>query len=182
MTKAFESLLPKNSTHFERALEQSIARATALDFEIDRLWNPEAVSKKFLPYLAWSLGVEIWPDDATLSSDPKVAEQKKRQLIREYLVIRKLRGTKESIERAYKAINAKVEIIERPGGQAFRFKLKVSGDPLTPELRSEVLRLTTLLKPVRTLFELEVEFIGEKRLGLYATARATPIARFGVRL
>lgn len=169
-----ESLLPKNSTPFERALEESIFRATDLDFEIERLWNPDKVSETFLPYLAWSLGVEIWSDAISI--------EKKRALIREYLVIRKLRGTKAAIERAYKAINANVEIIERPDGQPFRFKLKVSGDPLTPELRAEVLRLTTLLKPVRTLFELEVEFIGEKRLGLYATARVTPVARFEVKL
>jgi phage tail P2-like protein len=158
-------------------MERALARATDLPVTIANLWNPNRVGSALLPYLAWTMGVEIWPDDAALDPDPKVADQKKRALIREYLIIRSLRGTKAALERAYKLLGVSIDIITRPEGRPFRFKLVISGQPISSELRADILRLTDRLKSQRDLYDIEIDFKSEAGVGIYGLSRMTSVVR-----
>jgi phage tail P2-like protein len=178
MSAVFKSLLPPNATGLELALEETMFRATDLEVKLATIWDVDNISSSLLPYLAWSLGVEIW------GSDEEFPVEQKRQLIRDYLVIRTLRGTVGAIKRAYGAIGVKAELIENPPserypkGEPFKFKLKISGQPITAELRKKVIRLTDLLKPLRTKYfvQIDVELTGST--GLAFMARNTHINRF----
>ena len=180
MSAAFKSILPPNATYMERALEATIARTTDLDVAIGTLWNldqmPSHLKPILLPYLAWSLGVEIWSDEMTI--------MQKEQMIRDYLVIRALRGTKAAIEKTYQALNVAVEIIENPvskrypKGEPFKFKLKISSQPIPLELKEEIRRLTDLLKPLRTNYFIDIEVTFLSNIALAMTGRITSVARF----
>ena len=185
MTRAYKSLLPPNATFMEKALEESIFSATNLDVEISSIWNidtmPAHLKPVLLPYLAWTMGVEIW------SSDMSIAQ--KEQMIRDYLVIRAMRGTKEAIQKAYRAIGVNdVEIIENPpserypAGEPFKFKLTITAQPISNELRNEIRRLTDLLKPLRTKYFIDIDVELKQNVGVVVTGRVTNIARLMMRV
>ncbi|MFK7827912.1 MAG: phage tail protein I [Oligoflexales bacterium] len=177
-----KSLLPPNSTPFERALEEALYSSTALDVGFNELYNYQTCAKEHLSYLAWTLGVEIWGDDSRMS------EQQKRELIKEYIGIRTLRGTKAAIEKAYGILGVKVTIEENPRRKnedgslgdplPYKFRLKIKGQSISERFRSEIMRMTDLLKPLRTeyFFDISYEFDGPK-IKLAPMQRVTGIVR-----
>lgn len=178
--RAFQTILPPNATFMEKALEETISRSTDLDIAISSLWNintmPKALKPALLPYLAWSLGVEVWSSDMTVAQ--------KEETIKNYLVIRALRGTRAAIEKAYEALGVEVEIVENPPskrypmGEPHKFKLKISAQPISRELRGEISRLTDLLKPLKAKYFIDVDIEFEKKMGIFITGRVTGVARF----
>lgn len=184
MTTAFKSLLPPNSTPMEKALEETIYSATDLDVEISSIWNidtmPEHLKPVLLPYLAWTMGVEIWSKD--------MSPAQKELMIREYLTIRAVRGTKAAIEKAYQSIGVDVDIEENPpserypDGEPFKFKLTITAQAISGELRDEIRRLTDLLKPLRSKYFIDIDIDLKQRVGIVVTGRVTNIARLMMRI
>ncbi len=57
------SLLPPNATLFERSMSEAIApRLGDAADRIRALWDPWTCPRELLPWLAWSLSVDIWDD------------------------------------------------------------------------------------------------------------------------
>lgn len=85
------SLLPRNTTPLERAIEQA---ATGFDNpqQIPDLWNAATCPKNMLPWLAWAMSVDDWESDWS--------EQKKRAAIDESIEIHEHKGTPSAILRA----------------------------------------------------------------------------------
>lgn len=85
------SLLPRNTTPLERALEQSL---TTYDHpeQVPDLWNAATCPKPILPWLAWALSVDDWESDWS--------EDKKREAISESIEIHEHKGTLSAILRA----------------------------------------------------------------------------------
>lgn len=152
-----------------RSIEELLAYAFTFETDLSRLWalgdpadpgeDPAAtVTEEFLPYLAWALGVELWPRNELVSFDEK------RALVQTYGKIRRLRGTKEALRLAYQAIGVEGDITERPGDKPYTVRISFSSEKknITTELRNAILRLTDNLKPVRVKYDVEVtlEFAG----------------------
>lgn len=58
-----QTLLPPNKSPFELAQSMTSAARRALPaYLIKALWNPQTCPLDLLPYLAWSLGLEVWDD------------------------------------------------------------------------------------------------------------------------
>lgn len=120
------SLLPKNTTPLERALEKTV---TAYDNPsiVPALWNGNTCPKNMLPWLAWSLSVDDWEADWS--------EAKKRAAINESLEIHEHKGTPSAIYRAL-AVRGQPDaiLIERAdyikhNGEAIRNGYRRRGGP-----------------------------------------------------
>lgn len=97
------SILPANSTEFERALEKTVSRI--LPERIETLWNPDTCPVEFLGYLAWGLAIDIWDDQWT--------ETTKRDVVRQSIHVHQHRGTPGALKQALQAMGYRyVEIIE----------------------------------------------------------------------
>jgi phage tail P2-like protein len=86
-----QSLLPRNTTPLERALETAMAKFDPA-MQVPTLWNANTCPEQFLPWLAWALSVDDWETDWS--------EQKKRQACDESIDIHEHKGTPEAIMRA----------------------------------------------------------------------------------
>lgn len=82
------SLLPKNSSRLERALETAV---TGYDnaAQVPALWNGDTCPKGLLPWLAWEVSVDDWETDWS--------EEKKRAAINGSLDIHEQKGTPAAI-------------------------------------------------------------------------------------
>jgi phage tail P2-like protein len=87
-----EDLLPPNSTKAERALAGVSARIDAIPVPIDTLWDADRCPAALLPWLAWSLSVDVWRDDWT--------EARKRTAIRSALPRHRTKGSFGAVRRA----------------------------------------------------------------------------------
>ncbi|MBC7952239.1 MAG: phage tail protein I [Rhodospirillaceae bacterium] len=100
------SLLPANSTKFERSMEQVLG-ARLIRFEVAAdmvatLWDPHRCPAEYLPWLAWSVAVPYWR-----TAWP---EQFKRALIADAPAIHAQRGFVPGIERGLSAIGLQMDI------------------------------------------------------------------------
>lgn len=86
-----KSLLPPNATSQELALESAMSRISDIPVPIRSIWNPNTCPSDFLPWLAWSFGVDVW--DSAWSDDEK------RTTIRDAIMIHKRKGTPWAIKR-----------------------------------------------------------------------------------
>ena len=94
------TLLPHNATPQERALEATTARPASLydpgqSLPIADLWNPDKCPVKHLPWLAWTLSVDIW--------DSTWPEAKMRAVIAASVDVHRKKGTPYAIRTALEA-------------------------------------------------------------------------------
>jgi hypothetical protein len=90
MARVLDNILPKNATDFERSLADQVEQILALDTsEIRRLWNPWTCDLALLPYLAWSMSVDLWKTEWP--------EAKKRKAVAESFSMHRMKGTKAGI-------------------------------------------------------------------------------------
>ena len=116
--------------------------------------------------------------------------KQKKDLIKKYIVIRTLRGTKRAIELAYGVLGVSVEIeeypvVETPEGEErvpFKFALKITAQAISREFRQEIMRLTDLLKPLRTQYFIEVAVKINGKAFALPLLRVTNVARFSARI
>ena len=106
------SLLPSNSTAFERAVEAAGFRLDVMDIDFRQLWDPETCPLGLLPWLAWTLSVDEW--------DADWSEDQKRAVVAASVDVHWHKGTVWSIRRALIAAGyGDAEIIERFGNAAY---------------------------------------------------------------
>ncbi len=100
----FESLLPNNSTDLEFAIEKAVAPAFTDPVNIESIWNPDTCPESLLPWLAWSLSVDQWVDSWDVET--------KRKVIKSSLWVHRIKGTRQAVEDAVRAIGGDVKIWE----------------------------------------------------------------------
>lgn len=103
-----KSLLPSNASPLERALEQAPGKRLEALPSGARLWSSTDCPSAFLPWLAWALGVEQWPADAS--------ENVKRNLIASAVDIHRRRGTIGAIRDLFRALDLGEIQIEEGNG------------------------------------------------------------------
>jgi len=100
-----KTLLPPNRTRLEAALASAGERLDALQAPLEQLWDPWRCELEWLPWLAWSLGVEEW--------DESWPEAVKRQSVASMLEIRWHGGTVWAVREALRAAGyADAQLIE----------------------------------------------------------------------
>ncbi|NRA68562.1 MAG: phage tail protein I [Pseudobacteriovorax sp.] len=178
------SLLPPSASQFEKDLENAVRIRPRLEKEINDdlgqnvsmlfaplFWNYKECPEKYLPFLAWSLGVDIWQDDWS--------EEQKRQTIETWLKIRARRGTRFSIEKALEALNIEADITEwfedSDAIERYNFDVTIFLDQqpedITTDLFRRIERIVERLKPIRSAVGYNVGVrIKSKTFGV-ATAR-----------
>jgi phage tail P2-like protein len=90
ITTRGDPLLPPNQTPLEGAV--GLARLPRVLPEIvPALWDPDNCPVRLLPWLAWSLSVDIWDETWT--------EEQKRGFVREALAVHQVKGTPGAVKR-----------------------------------------------------------------------------------
>lgn len=98
------SLLPRNATQLESAIEQVSARIDDVPVLVSTLWNADRCDERYLGWLAWALSVDIWDSDWD--------EAVKRAVIRQSIHIHNHKGTVGAVRRALAAIGVDIELSE----------------------------------------------------------------------
>lgn len=145
-----KSLLPKNATDFELALEDVLSsRLEGLPIPFRSMWNPWTCPAGLLPWLAHSLGVDRWPDTYT--------DKQKRETIAGSVDIYRRRGTLGAIKRVLVIEGFDVTVHENSAGP-FTMSLELdddgSGNRASHEEVESIVQAVQQVKNVRTHFVL----------------------------
>jgi len=138
------SLLPLNSTQFERAIEAALTEKT--EIPLRTLYNPDTCPTRLLPWLAWTWSVDRW--------DNKWSEAVKRSAIRSAFYVHAHKGTIGALRRVVEPLGYLIEVLEwwqtTPEGVPGTFALKVGvlDTGITEEMYLELERLINDAKPV----------------------------------
>lgn len=104
-----DSLLPPNSTPFERSAEGATSRLSDVPVLVRNVWNVQTCPASLLPWLAWALGVNEWDSGWT--------EATQRAVIAASAAVHRIKGTVASIKQALDAAGYPGAIvIEGAGG------------------------------------------------------------------
>ena len=114
------SLLPANSTEWEKNLAQVDAAFMDTPAPIRTLWNSATCPVDLLPYLAWALSVDQW--------DANWPEAQKREAIASSFYIHQHKGTVAAIRRAVQNFGGEIHVVEwfKEGGTPGTFRLEIS--------------------------------------------------------
>jgi phage tail P2-like protein len=104
-------LLPPNATGLERAFEAAIAARLDTRPTFADLWSPGRCPSHLLPWLAWTLSVDVW--------DPVWSEGVKRRVVAESISVHRRKGTVGSVRDAIAAAGYPDAEIEEGGGASF---------------------------------------------------------------
>lgn len=168
----------------DNAVAQKLSVRDDLAFfeRVSTLWNYEKCPEEFLPYLAWAVGVEVW--DNIKGETPEDVIKQKREVIKRWLDIRKLKGTRASINKAFEAIGLVAEIKEwwETGSDPYTFEIEVklatTGQIVTQERRELIVRLLNTLKPLRSTYNLSLVSDYEASLFTELSARQIKIVSY----
>lgn len=87
----YQEILPPNSLPFEKATVYSTRRLIGIPTPLRSVWRWDACPSELLPWLAWSMSVDLWND--------KWSDEKKRAIIRESFALHRRKGTLYAIDR-----------------------------------------------------------------------------------
>ncbi|WP_316207392.1 phage tail protein I [Bradyrhizobium sp. SZCCHNR3118] len=110
-----------NGTEYERTLASQVDRLLDLNIPIRDLWNPWTCPENLLPYLAWTLSVDIW--------DPSWELTKRRSVVANAIKHHQIKGTLQAIETYLGLVDSQVLQTWTPPQKIF------SGPSLTREQR-----------------------------------------------
>lgn len=110
--RLMQGVLPNNATEYERVMASMVERLLEIDAdEIRHLWDPWRCRIDLLPYLAWSLSVDIWV--------PEWPEVTKRRAVARALEMHQLKGTEEGIRRYLELVGATLRRTIAPPARGF---------------------------------------------------------------
>jgi phage tail P2-like protein len=172
------SILPRNHTHLEGALEQSIRLGKPDVSMVQYLMNPERCPAHVLGWLAWAFSVDAW--------NPSWSEHVKRDVINNSIHIHRIKGTVGAVRRALATIGFNIDISEwfDYGGDPHTFRIDAYGDDIfaagfsiNAELYEMVVSLVENVKPVRSHFALRLGESFENQNHLRCGSKAAYIHR-----
>lgn len=167
------TLLPRNATALERAIERVSAKAidkTPLPHR--SLWNPDTCPIELLPWLAWAVGVEGWRTDW-----PDLV---KRSRVKSAMEVHRLKGTVHSVRSVVQSFGGQIEIREwwqtTPRGAPHTFELVLTlsgagGGEASAAYVNDVIAEVNRTKPLRSHFT----FV--QGINLQASVKVTAVAR-----
>ena len=147
------TLLPRNASELERALEASMARLAGVPVPLRDLWNPDTCPVELLPYLAWALSIDSWSS--------AWSETVKRARVRHALAIQRRKGTSSSVREVVASFGGVVALREwwqmTPPGEPHTFSLVLNltddtGAPVDAAFADAVIAEVYRTKPVRSHF------------------------------
>lgn len=90
------SLLPLNRSVLLQDIEELFAQSLPDAEQLRTLWQPDLCPLPLLPFLAWSLSVDVWHDDWP--------EQYKRQVINAAFEVHRFKGTPYALQKALEGL------------------------------------------------------------------------------
>lgn len=172
------SLLPRNATGAERAIEGATARVGAVPTPFRDLWNPDTCPAALLPWLAWALSIDSW--------QTYWPEHVKRARVRAAIDIQRRKGTAESVRKVVSAFGGAVQLrewfqLDPPGApHTFEMVLTLSGEggeTATAQYVDDVIAEVAKTKPVRSHFTFTQGLQALGGIGVVAAARAAVYCR-----
>ena len=148
-----KSLLPPNATKFLKDLEAvgNLDLKTANRF----VYNPDLADENILPWLAWSLSIDSWNDSWPVDV--------KRNMIRNTILLHKIKGTKAAVKKVLEIVGIKADITEwwqkEPKSRPYTFELVAvlnNNMGTSKQTQKELIRLINNVKPVRCHFEFKL--------------------------
>jgi hypothetical protein len=124
--RLMDHILPPNGTEYERTLASQVNQLLDISVPIRDLWNPWTCPENLLPYLAWSLSVDLW--------DPKWPITKRRSVVANAIKHHRLKGTLAGTETYVELVDSKVVRAITPPAKIF------SGPSLSREQREDWLQ------------------------------------------
>lgn len=147
------TLLPRNATAPERAIEDATARLADVPVPLRTLWNPATCPAPLLPWLAWALSIDAWksywPDHI------------KRARVAAAIDIQRRKGTAQSVRSVIAAFGGAVQLREwfqlDPPGVPHTFDVCATvadiADPaLSAALVDDIIGEISRTKPARSHF------------------------------
>ncbi len=112
--------------------------------------NPDICDEKYLPFLAYTFGVDFW--------DENLSAENKRALIKQSLALHKHKGTIWAIEQVLFALDVKAVISEwfKYGGEPYYFKIKIDIQQQFPNI-NQLANLVDKYKNVRSKYEIDFD-------------------------
>jgi phage tail P2-like protein len=161
-----ESLLPRNATAGEVAIEGATARIGDVPIPLRTLWNPDTCPAAFLPWLAWALSIDAW--------QPYWPESIKRARIRAAIEVQRRKGTIGAVRTIVEAFGGSCEIrewwqMDPPGiPHTFELFLSLSGEGGAPSAAfvDDVIGEVTRTKPLRSHFNFTQGVNAEGSIGV----------------
>lgn len=98
------SILPANLADLERDLDAALARIELIDIPTADLWDPWRCPLDVLPYLAWSVSVDMWRSTW--------AEDTKRRVVAASLRLHRVKGTRPAVAQALESLGVTATIQE----------------------------------------------------------------------
>jgi phage tail P2-like protein len=99
-----KSLLPINASGLLKDLELVSDKILDLETANRLVFNPDLAPENILPWIGWALSIDAWSDDWSLET--------KRKMIRNSLILHKIKGTKGAIKKALEIIGISAQITE----------------------------------------------------------------------
>lgn len=167
-----------NDANVQALAEVVTLRLMALMPFVDRLTilsHLNELSTPILDELAWHLHVDFY--------DEAVAIEQKIKLILSSIAWHRRKGTVGLVEEAIGELYSDCEVVENwdyDGGKPYHFKLQMSGDMMTPNIRERVLRILEFVKNKRSWLD-GIEYVhainsGGVYVGGIATAAGSAVA------
>jgi hypothetical protein len=163
-------LLPAGATQFEVALDRCESHVLDIPLPLRELWRPETCPVHLLPFLAWSLSVDLWEEDWP--------EGRKRRICAEALKLHRLKGTLESVKRLLTYIDARVVEAVLPPQRIFARTL----DPeRQARFRSRFAQLRIYPFRSREQADVNAAYVGRCFVGSAPAVVSTAWKRYGKR-
>lgn len=167
------SLLPENSTQFERDIEAQFLDAFGPAQTIPTVWTAEDCPVAFLPYLAWSLAITLWDDEWS--------EEEKRDAIARAIFVHRHRGTVGAINRAVESLGLSTTIQRwfEYEGDPYTFRVSVDADA-TPVTIDDLKLLHSIILDAKAARS-HLDTIDTQRTRDWTTKMAMAVTRTTVR-
>ncbi|MGJ8526856.1 hypothetical protein LMG33818_002619 [Halomonadaceae bacterium LMG 33818] len=164
------TLLPPNSTPFERGIAEATARISNVPVPINDLWNPWTCPLNLLPWLAWALNLQTW--------DSTWPEALKRQQVASAVTIARQKGTAKSVRDVVSSFGSALALREwwetTPKGDPYSFAIVLSVGPNVPqtaEFQQQIMQAVDDAKPVRAHYTLTAGINSMGSIGMLAAGR-----------
>ncbi len=159
-----KSLLPINASNLLKDLEYAGSKIMDLKTSNKLVFNPDLAPENILPWIGWSLSIDAWSDDWPIET--------KRRMIRNSLILHKIKGTKAAIKKALEIIGVLAEITEwwetNPKLTPHTFRLvaylndnldRNSEIIITNDTQKKLLNLINNVKPLRSHLDFKLGMI-----------------------
>jgi phage tail P2-like protein len=166
------SLLPPNASPMEKAIVQVMVEMLDIATPMALLCNPDTIPLHLLPWLAWSLGLDMW--------NPEWPEAVKRNRVRQAITIARRKGSAQSVHDVAAAYGGLVTIREwfetEPPGEPFTAECLltltgISGDATSARYVDDVIGDIRRTKPARTHITFTQGVQASGKVGVIAIAR-----------